>query len=208
MIVTTSSSEIRGASLRAAPLSARALHATRKGALPTSVTLGPSELAIFSIQVSAKTRHTPWATKTEDERTFYPNRFLENLAAARDAAAPYTFGLDAVPVALRVRISLGGNFSALAAALTATAFHVEVNGVACIIDPQQQMSSKMHVQPKDNSFFASLDVTVEQMAIPVPTADDASQTVNVLVWSDAAGSLVVSTVVVVARFPASNRATK
>jgi hypothetical protein len=64
------------------------------------------------------------------------------------------------------------------------------------------------VQPKDNSFFASLDVTVEQMAIPVPTADDASQTVNVLVWSDAAGSLVVSTVVVVARFPASNRATK
>lgn len=74
----------------------------------------------------------------------------------------------------------------------------------------QQMSKKVHVQAKDNSFFSSLEVVVPPTALLRLVTSSGSggsggggNTVNVTAWSDAAGGLVVSTLVVVARFPSA-----
>ena len=165
--------------------------------LPTALTLSASELAIFTIQASGK---TVAPTRAVAERTCYPDRFLEALAPSRDAAiaAPYTFALGAVaPASLNVRVSLGGNYSALHAALAA--LHIEVNGIACTVDPEHQMSKKIHVQPKDNSFFASLEVA----AAILPATPYELANLNVTAWSESAGNLVVSTIVVVIRVPSA-----
>ena len=181
----------------------------KKLSLPTSLTLGPSELAILTVHASSKSAAT--MTKAVDERTFYPGRFLEDLAGtyATAVSAPYTFALgSAAPVFMKVRVGLGGNYAALDAALNG--FHVEVNGAACSINPEQQMSKKVHVQAKDNSFFSSLEVVVPPTALLRLVTSSGSggsgsggNTVNVTAWSDAAGGLVVSTLVVVARFPSA-----
>jgi hypothetical protein len=182
-----------GASTAAVPTTG----AHKRPELPTTLALSASELAIFRIHVSGK---TVAPTRAVAERTCYPDRFLEALASSRDAAiaAPYTFALGAAaPASLKVRVSLGGNYSALHAALDA--LHIEVNGVACTVDPEQQMSKHIHVQPKDNSFFASLEVAAA--ILPVTLYQLAN--LNVTAWSESAGNLVVSTIVVVIRVPAA-----
>jgi hypothetical protein len=161
---------------------------------PAAIALGPAELAIVTVRLTAATSGVLAPTATVDLRTLHSPRLLAPLAssAAAAAAAPYTYSLASDEAPCRLRVGLGGPDSSTSDAALA-ALRVTVNGVPVAVDPSRQVGGPAHVTPKDGSFFTAIEM-------PVPAAAAAAAAVGgavVEVWSGAASGVVVSTVALI-----------